>query len=77
MHIEPTYTSVGSLFQYRPMFFIPKYQRAYAWDSESLSDFIKDLKNCFDKRQSGSPINHFFGGVLSVKRVEVIWARHY
>ena len=67
MHIEPTYTSVGSLFQYRPMFFIPKYQRAYAWDSESISDFIKDLKNCFDKRQSGSPINHFFGGVLSVK----------
>lgn len=67
MHIEPTYTSVGSLFQYRPMFFIPKYQRAYAWDSESISDFIKDLKNCFDKRQSGSSINHFFGGVLSVK----------
>ncbi len=67
MHIEPTYTSVGSLFQYRPMFFIPKYQRAYAWNSESISDFIKDLKNCFDKRQSGSPINHFFGGVLSVK----------
>jgi hypothetical protein len=67
MHIEPTYTSVGSLFHYRPMFFIPKYQRAYAWDSESISDFIKDLKNCFDKRQSNSPINHFFGGVLSVK----------
>lgn len=67
MNIEPTYTSVGSLFQYRPMFFIPKYQRAYAWDSESVSDFIKDLKNCFHKRQSNSPINHFFGGVLSVK----------
>lgn len=49
------------------MFFIPKYQRAYAWDPESISDFIKDLKNCFDKRRSDSPINHFFGGVLSVK----------
>lgn len=67
MNIEPAYTSVGSLFAYRPMFFIPKYQRAYAWDAESVSDFIKDLKKCFDKRKSNSPVNHFFGGILSVK----------
>ncbi len=38
MNIEPTYTSVGSLFEYRLMFFIPKYQRAYAWNSESVED---------------------------------------
>ncbi|MBE9210758.1 DUF262 domain-containing protein [Nostoc sp. LEGE 06077] len=49
------------------MFFIPKYQRAYAWDAESVSDFIKDLKKCFEKRKSNSPVNHFFGGILSVK----------
>ncbi|MCC5606274.1 DUF262 domain-containing HNH endonuclease family protein [Nostoc sp. CHAB 5834] len=67
MKIEPTYTSVGSLFEYRPMFFIPKYQRAYAWSSESVEDFIKDLKNCFNKRKSNSPVNHFFGGVLCVR----------
>jgi hypothetical protein len=67
MNIEPAYTSVGSLFAYKPMFFIPKYQRAYAWNSEAVSDFIKDLKKCFDKRKSNSPINHFFGGILSVK----------
>ena len=67
MNIDPTYTSIGSLFSYRPMFFIPKYQRAYAWNSESVSDFIKDLKKCFDKRKSDIPINHFFGGILSVK----------
>lgn len=67
MNLEPTYTSVGSLFRYRPMFFIPKYQRAYAWDPESISDFIKDLKNCFYKRQSNSEINHFFGGIVSVE----------
>lgn len=67
MNIEPTYTSVGSLFAYRPMFFIPKYQRAYAWNSESVSDFVKDLKNCFERRKSGSPISHFWGGILSVK----------
>lgn len=67
MNIEPTYTSVGSLFAHKPMFFIPKYQRAYAWDSERVSDFIKDLKKCFEKRKSDSPVNHFFGGILSVK----------
>lgn len=67
MNIEPTYTSVGSLFAYRPMFFIPKYQRAYAWGAESVEDFIKDLKNCFSRRKSNSPVNHFFGGILSVR----------
>lgn len=67
MNIEPAYTSIGSLFAYKPMFFIPKYQRAYAWDAESVSDFIKDLKKCFEKRKSDSPVNHFFGGILSVK----------
>jgi uncharacterized protein with ParB-like and HNH nuclease domain len=67
MKIEPTYTSVGVLFKRQSTFFIPKYQRAYAWESESVSDFIKDLLNCFEKRKQNSPINHFFGGILSVK----------
>lgn len=69
MKIEPTYTSVGSLFTYKPMFFIPKYQRAYSWDTESVEDFLKDLKTCFDKRKSEEedPITHFFGGIISVK----------
>ncbi len=68
MNIEPVYTSVGVLFKRQSKFFIPKYQRAYAWNSESVSDFISDLNICFDKRKHGSQINHFFGGVLSVKR---------
>jgi hypothetical protein len=67
MNIDPIYTSVGSLFAYKPMFFIPKYQRAYAWNPESVSDFVKDLKKCFDRRKSNAPIFHFFGGILSVK----------
>jgi uncharacterized protein with ParB-like and HNH nuclease domain len=49
------------------MFFIPKYQRAYAWEAESVEDFIKDLNNCFDRRKSHTPVNHFFGGVLCVR----------
>jgi uncharacterized protein with ParB-like and HNH nuclease domain len=65
--MEPAYTSVGKIFEYRPMFFIPKYQRAYAWEAESVEDFIKDLKNCFERRKSHTPVNHFFGGVLCVR----------
>jgi Protein of unknown function DUF262/Protein of unknown function (DUF1524) len=67
MKMEPTYTSVGKIFEYRPMFFIPKYQRAYAWEAEPVEDFIKDLINCFDRRKSNTPVNHFFGGVLCVR----------
>ncbi|WP_222838788.1 DUF262 domain-containing protein [Nostoc cycadae] len=65
--MEPAYTSVGKIFEYRPMLFIPKYQRAYAWEAESVEDFIKDLKNCFDRRKGNTPVNHFFGGVLCVR----------
>ncbi len=67
MKMEPAYTSVGKIFEYRPMFFIPKYQRAYAWEAESVEDFIKDLKNCFERRKLDTPVNHFFGGVLCVR----------
>jgi hypothetical protein len=67
MELEPAYTPVGNLFDNKPMFFIPKYQRAYAWELESVRDFLKDLKNCFLKRKTNSPINHFFGGILSVE----------
>lgn len=68
MHIEPAYTSVGKLFEYRPMFYVPKYQRAYAWDAESISDFLRDLKACFEMRKAGKQLYHFFGGVLSVEK---------
>lgn len=67
MNIEPTYTSVGELFRYRPMFFIPKYQRSYSWEDESIDDFLGDLEYAYSKRKAGNEINHFFGGVLSVK----------
>ncbi len=67
MNIDPVYTSVGVLFKSESTFFIPKYQRAYAWSSEAVLDFITDLKTCFEKRKQGSEINHFFGGILSVK----------
>ncbi|MEO1401257.1 MAG: DUF262 domain-containing protein, partial [Cyanobacteria bacterium J06635_1] len=44
MQLNPVYAAVGTIFKNDPMFFIPKYQRAYAWDSDAVNDFIKDLK---------------------------------
>ena len=67
MNIEPTYASIGSLFGHKPMFFVPKYQRGYAWNSDSVTDFIKDLSTCFEKRKANTPITHFLGGILCVK----------
>lgn len=67
MEIDPTYASVGTLFQFKPMFFVPKYQRAYSWEKDAIADFTKDLMNCFDHRLENNPVSHFFGGILSVK----------
>lgn len=49
------------------MYYVPKYQRAYAWEADSISDFTNDLLKCFKKRKEGNPIAHFFGGILSVE----------
>jgi uncharacterized protein with ParB-like and HNH nuclease domain len=66
MYLDPIYNAVGSFFKNNPMFFIPKYQRAYAWDAEAISDFTRDLRNCYENRKNNTPRNHFFGGILSV-----------
>ncbi len=67
MPVVPSYCAVGKLFRDRPIYFIPKYQRAYAWDKEEIEDFNNDLENCFLKRESGGNYKHFFGGLVSVK----------
>lgn len=64
--MNPTYLSVYSLFEYKPCYFIPKYQRAYAWGEEQVSDFVKDLELAFESRYQGRSKEHFFGGVISV-----------
>lgn len=64
--MNPVYASVYSLFEYKPCYFIPKYQRAYAWQEEQVIDFTKDIKSSFQKRYEGRAKQHFFGGVISV-----------
>lgn len=67
MRVEPVHAAIGSFFEHKPMFRIPKYQRGYAWDKPEIEDFLQDLDNCFNKRKANTPVNHFFGGIVSVK----------
>lgn len=77
MNIKPVYATVGELFRSRPMFYVPKYQRAYAWEADPISDFIKDLNSCIDKRKAGHDVKHFLGGILSVEHdVEGVINQH-
>lgn len=68
MNVDPKYAAVGTFFLSSPMYRVPKYQRSYAWEAPEVDDYIKDFKNCYDKRKSGNPVNHFFGGMVSVER---------
>ena len=71
--IEGTETlPVGSLVS-RPMpFFVHIYQRAYAWELEEVDDFIGDLKLLYENREneSNGSIDHFFGGIVLIRRSE-------
>jgi len=67
MKIEPTYTNLKSMFASQATYYVPTYQRAYAWENEAIKDYLNDLNTCYKLRLSGTEIQHFFGGVLSIK----------
>ncbi|MBD1879038.1 DUF262 domain-containing protein [Coleofasciculus sp. FACHB-T130] len=50
--------AISDLFESRRIFNIPKYQRAYAWETKQLQDFISDL----DNQALGK--DYFFGTIL-------------
>lgn len=68
MNINPSYESIGSIFEQNILLEVPKYQRYYAWDDEQIDDFIKDIKNAYNHRRAGKSIQHFFGGIVVVKK---------
>ncbi|MEH0198711.1 DUF262 domain-containing HNH endonuclease family protein [Caulobacter sp. CCNWLY153] len=67
MAIKPTQHGIKVLFEQNHTFQVPKYQRGYAWEDESVEDFLSDITRCLKARASGSPLNHFFGGVVAAK----------
>lgn len=60
---------VGDLIENRKPFFVPVYQRGYAWETEEVEDFINDLLVLYTARLNGVPSStkHFFGGLVVVE----------
>ena len=56
----------GDLIHRRAPFVVPPYQRAYAWNSEDINDFIKDINALANKRTTENSYQHFFGGIVCV-----------
>lgn len=64
----PEETTIGILFSTRYPIVVPKYQRAYAWGTEELEDFINDIMDLYQHKSlnSQSTKRHFFGGIVSI-----------
>jgi uncharacterized protein with ParB-like and HNH nuclease domain len=71
MKIDPSYTNLRRMFASQATYYVPKYQRAYAWENESILDFLNDLKRSYTERLAGRDSSHFFGGILSIKHTVV------
>ena len=68
MGIRPEYMTIGELFSRSYILTVPRYQRGYAWEPSEIDDFLRDLNACYDARVDESKRDHFFGGVVAVKR---------
>lgn len=56
--------SFSQVFQNSFPFYIPKYQRGYAWEREEVDDFIKDIRALI--AASNLAETHFMGGLVHV-----------
>lgn len=68
MTIETAHQSITALFEQNQTFEVPKYQREYSWDANAIEDFVEDLEKCLQARLQEKKRNHFFGGIVSVRR---------
>lgn len=59
---------IGDLISRRVPFFVPKYQRNYAWDTDEVDDFVGDVNHLYQGRLlgGGARQQHFFGGIVSI-----------
>lgn len=69
MDINPSYTTIGKVFDSNFLFEVPKYQRYYAWEDEQVDDFISDVEKMYISACNGEIIQHFFGGIVCVDKV--------
>lgn len=67
MDIKPHYSPIGKFFEYKPVYRVPTYQRAYSWDQLEIEDFVRDLETCYNKRKYENPTIHFFGQIVCIE----------
>jgi hypothetical protein len=60
--------SVGALLEERYPFAVPRYQRAYAWEDDSVDDFVNDIKALLPS--AAGTVSHFFGGLVCIARTD-------
>ncbi|MGW0660097.1 DUF262 domain-containing protein [Streptodolium elevatio] len=70
--VTPRSVAVGNLLQDHHPFFVPRYQRSYAWEAQvaAFTDDIKDLV-AGDPQES----SHFFGGLVCIEHTDHTKAR--
>lgn len=65
MDINPSYVTIGKIFEQNYLFEIPRYQRYYAWEEEQVADYIRDISMLVDHEEKA---DHFFGGIVCVEK---------
>lgn len=67
MEVRPNYCSLGSAFGESTIFKVPRYQRAYSWDDEQVTEYCSDMMALYQANHEGKPIEHFLGGIVCVR----------
>ncbi|MFE4650485.1 DUF262 domain-containing protein [Streptomyces sp. NPDC056707] len=65
--VSPRSVAMGALLEEHHPFWVPVYQRAYAWD-EQASAFITDVKDLL--ADTSSQRGHFFGGFVCIEHTD-------
>jgi Protein of unknown function DUF262 len=63
--IEPQSDDFDFLLSHDP-FRVPRYQRAFDWDTDEVRDFAHDVLVLARRRIAGDPSRHFFGAIISI-----------
>jgi len=77
MEIGSDHYTIRQLFTQNPVFRTPRYQRNYAWRSDEIQSFLRDLSLCVEKRLLGAKRPHFLGSLVTVQARAGGRARHH
>lgn len=60
-----TGVTVATLFGGLIVFSVPPFQRAFAWETDSVNAFLGDVERCYLKRRDDQSESHFFGSIVT------------